>query len=92
MVPMVLALVCLLVLAGCLHNQLPKEESVAGAQAVGALSALFPSLESGRKEQPPTSVIGGCHYVGKWSVSRVLSDCFGNPDDHFSTSIVTHAL
>ena len=30
--------------------------------------------------------------VGKRSISRVLSDYSRNPDDHFSTSMVAHAL
>jgi len=36
--------------------------------------------------------VGGCSIIGKRSISRVLSGYFRDPDDHFSTSMVTHAL
>ena len=38
------------------------------------------------------NTVGGCCVIGERSVSRVLSGYFRNPDDHFSTNMVTHAL
>jgi hypothetical protein len=55
-------------------------------------SPFFRQPVAVENKQPPMSPIGGCYVVGNRSISRVLSDYLHSPDDHFSTSIVAHAL
>ena len=47
----------------------------------------------GENEQPPAIHRRRLSYLrSNRSISRVLSDYVNSPDDHFSTSMVTHAL
>src|SRR5205809_5564783 len=62
------------VIVECLHSQSGNKQSETDSLDLGPSLALFRGQRLG-KEQPPSEIVGGCHSVGKWSVSRVLSDC-----------------
>ena len=76
-----------------LYSQPRGTRGDASCRFFGASSLLFMTAGGLEKRATSDSVPSEvAPLIGKRSISRVLSGYFRDPDDHFSTSMVAHAL